>query len=280
MGVWWIVFSNPATEGTAVSEHDSPTQSVSEKPSGLTHIQVDLRILYSDDLSPTAKLAYGRLALYAGKNGRCTPSHDTMASQVRVSTSRIRAVLKELRDCGLIDWKQTGSACSYTVFGPECLKTSSQSVCLQAVGVSVKCQQKEVENRGSGKDVRDIDGPFSEKRKSPASSPPKSKPIQYPKVSKMLAMYRAGGNPPKKQDYPSDAMTAEIVHAAKFREEQWILDELVHLHNVRDLRWGSQNGPKSFKWFITVIEERAGIATTREDARIDRWDHDGTRKAS
>ena len=95
-----------------------------------------------------------------------------------------------------------------------------------------------------------------------------------------MACYRAGRTTPNKIDYPSDRMVAEIVHSAKCMDEQWILDELAYLHDNRGLRWGTQHGPRSFKWFITALSDRADLATAREDAQNDRWDHDGTRKTT
>lgn len=255
-------------------EHDSPTQSVTDKPAGLTHIQVDLRILYSDDLSPTAKLTYGRLVLYAGKNGRCNPSHDTLAGQIRVSASRIRAVLRELRTVGLIDWKQTGSSCSYTVFGGECLKTSTPSDCKQTVGVSVKCQQKEVLNRGSGKDV-DIDCPPLKRLAVDAKIHPKHP--DFPDVSVMLAQYQADNVRPKPEHFPPVQIVAQVVAAAGD-------DETAAIRWIQRLyregwRWGIGNGPRSFQWFVTTVAEREEKETDKMMRRApeNTWDHNGER---
>lgn len=57
-------------------------------------------------LTASAKLIYGRLAQFAGKNGECYPSQETLAAEVGLSTARIKQVLPELVKCGLIRIEQ------------------------------------------------------------------------------------------------------------------------------------------------------------------------------
>lgn len=54
-------------------------------------------------LSPLAKITWGRLARYAGENGECYPSLETLASEVAVKKRRICQVVQELMKKGFID---------------------------------------------------------------------------------------------------------------------------------------------------------------------------------
>jgi len=74
-----------------------------------------LEITRDPNLSHAAKLLYGRLCLFAGKNGMCNPSHETLAREVCLSVRRVLVVLAELRAYGLVTWKRTRSSCVYTV---------------------------------------------------------------------------------------------------------------------------------------------------------------------
>lgn len=48
------------------------------------------------DLTPGAKIAYGRLVRYAGKDGVCHPRQETLAREIGVSARQVRSYLQEL----------------------------------------------------------------------------------------------------------------------------------------------------------------------------------------
>jgi Helix-turn-helix domain len=79
-------------------------------------IQIPYHVLRDTRISHAAKLVYGRLKLYQGRNGQCNPKHETLAREVCLSSRQLRTVLSELRKAGWIDWHRTRSSCSYTVF--------------------------------------------------------------------------------------------------------------------------------------------------------------------
>jgi hypothetical protein len=54
------------------------------------------------ELSPGAKLCYGRLLRYAGKDGRCFPSTKKLAAELGTTRDQARRYLHELRDFRLI----------------------------------------------------------------------------------------------------------------------------------------------------------------------------------
>src|SRR4051812_5326338 len=53
-------------------------------------------------LSPGAKLAYGRLARYAGQNGECYPAVPTLAHEIGVKDRQARSYVAELESKGFI----------------------------------------------------------------------------------------------------------------------------------------------------------------------------------
>lgn len=65
--------------------------------------------------SHAAKLTYGRLRLYAGTNGKCSPTHEILAKEIGICTRQLRTVLAELRDAGWIGWQRTRDASVYSV---------------------------------------------------------------------------------------------------------------------------------------------------------------------
>ena len=54
-------------------------------------------------ISANAKLLYGRLAQFAGKNGECFPSQALLAQEIAVTERAIRKLLKELKDDRFIE---------------------------------------------------------------------------------------------------------------------------------------------------------------------------------
>lgn len=79
-------------------------------------IAIPYAVFTDRDLSHAAKLTYGRLKLYAGKDGRCYPKHETLASEVCLRGRQLRTVLSELRAAGWVDWQRSRTSCIYTVF--------------------------------------------------------------------------------------------------------------------------------------------------------------------
>lgn len=53
-------------------------------------------------VSPGAKLAYARLAQFAGEDGECFPSQETLASELGVSVVQVKRYVKELVTANLL----------------------------------------------------------------------------------------------------------------------------------------------------------------------------------
>jgi len=59
-------------------------------------------ILKAECIGPAAKLCYGRLLQYAGQDGLCYPSRETLATELSMSTSTVARALKSLEEQGFI----------------------------------------------------------------------------------------------------------------------------------------------------------------------------------
>lgn len=60
------------------------------------------------EISQGAKLAYARLAQYAGERGKCFPKQRTLATELGVSERTVRDYLRELVEFALIESEQRG----------------------------------------------------------------------------------------------------------------------------------------------------------------------------
>jgi hypothetical protein len=81
-------------------------------------VQIPLEVLHDPAVSHAAKITYGRLLLYAGRDGKCNPAHETLAAEVCLGDRQIRSVLSELRGRGWITWKRTRASSDYVITGP------------------------------------------------------------------------------------------------------------------------------------------------------------------
>jgi len=60
------------------------------------------------EVSPGAKLLYGRLCQHAGKDGTCYPGQDTLAAELGVGERQVRHYLTELVGHSLLAVKRLG----------------------------------------------------------------------------------------------------------------------------------------------------------------------------
>src|SRR5450755_95050 len=95
-----------------------PGEQKHERDGSGLFVQIPFEVLHDLAVSHAAKLTYGRLLFYAGRDGRCNPAQETLAAEVCLSDRQIRNVLKELHARGWITWKRTRTSCSYDITGP------------------------------------------------------------------------------------------------------------------------------------------------------------------
>lgn len=240
-------------------------------------MQTPLAINRNKQISRSAKSLYARLVLFSGKDGRCNPSHETLASELGIRPRQIRNLLKELSECELVKWRRTRSSASYEIFPPENFKIPDRQLIAAldrqriAGEIGNALPIKRGLKTGSLKDVRDIDCPPTKRtpRVSPAdvNNLPPSIPKAFPALSLTVARYMAD-NPrkPQPQDYPNPSKVVEIMDASGGESEQAVVDCLAHLYNNRGLRPGTANGPRSFAWFPVVVQEYFSKRADREMA--------------
>jgi hypothetical protein len=78
-------------------------------------IAVQYAVFTDPVLSHAAKLLFSRLEFYAGKDGKAYPKHNTLGSEMGLSTRQVRTVLTELKDQNRIDWKRTRTSCIFEI---------------------------------------------------------------------------------------------------------------------------------------------------------------------
>jgi hypothetical protein len=77
----------------------------------------------------------------------------------------------------------------------------------------------------------------------------------------------ANPNDPKgKKVFPTNRLVVEVMDASGGESEEEVMRCIVHLHNERGLRHGTENGPKYFAWFPTVVQDYFDRKRAREDA--------------
>jgi hypothetical protein len=99
-----------------------------------TGIFVPEPVLRLDSITPGAKLCYGRLNRYAGKDGECWPSEATLGAELGMSERQARRYIHELETERLIEGERRprGKSKRYFFLWHECMNPSTppaQMVC-------------------------------------------------------------------------------------------------------------------------------------------------------
>ena len=93
-------------------------------------------------------------------------------------------------------------------------------------------------------------------------APPICRP--YPNVRECLARYMQVSCDEK--EYPSDRIVVDILDAAGTHDEQDVIAALSYLYQERGLKPFTKNGPRSFAWFKTVLQDHFAKKRDRESA--------------
>lgn len=222
-------------------------------------------------LSPGAKLCYGRLARFAGKDGKCYPSMETLGRELGVTGRQARSYLSELESEKLVQrvgeqgkvnhfqflWHSLFNEPRKNTAGVEVLRKNTAGV-LRKDASAKESQGKRVPD--SDLDV-DIDMANRKNRASPLviSPPRKPKPRTkckaYPDLRNMLGSYMSGGG--NATVWPTDRQVVEVMKAAGGADEKAVMSHLRHLFMERGLRPGTDQGPEHWTWFVAVIKDAA-----------------------
>jgi DNA-binding transcriptional regulator YhcF (GntR family) len=222
----------------------------------------------SDRISAGAKLAWGRLARYAGENGQCYPSVKTLASEIGVGERQTQKYLVELEKAKLIrrrscfaDRAQTSNTFEFLwheMFQEGVNDSSGEGVNYSSPrGVndhSPKESHIEENHTEESQEYR-LRLSAHELQKSQfatGSSSPRCK--QYPQLREALADYMQNG-PNEERIYPSDRHVVEIMDTAMGANEVEVVECLRYLREERGLLPGTRNGPRHFSWFPTVVSD-------------------------
>lgn len=65
-------------------------------------------LLEREELSPGAKLLYGKLCQFAGRDGHCFPRQETLAGALGIAERQVRNLVGELKNAKLIETEQPG----------------------------------------------------------------------------------------------------------------------------------------------------------------------------
>jgi len=221
--------------------------------------------VYQDScLSIGAKLIYGRLCRYAGEDGDAYPSVPTLGSELLISPKQARRYVRELENQGFIRVDRVaGRSSHYTFlwrdeFDPT--PPTSGSTTPPRNGSTTpptSGSQRESVERESVKRNRDFDCANRKNGDSRECMPP-STPKPNPKLREALTRYMRAE--------PTDRQVLDVLEAAAGATEAEVVDCLVFLYDQRKLRPGTDNGPRSFAWFPTVVQDYFDKRQQRTDA--------------
>ena len=231
-----------------------------------------------DWISAGAKLAWGRLARYAGEDGRCYPTVKNLAAEIGLCERQGQKYLAELERARLIrrvyrfnDKGQTSNEFEFlwhAVFTQGVNDRSGEGVNDDSPRGVHDCSPKgsQIEESHLEETTTDLDSlPRNRKnRDSPSGIGSPSVCKQYPLVRERLAQYMQ--SPGEKKKYPSDRTVVDIMDAAGTHDEQEVIEALNYLHDARGLKAFTEHGPRSFAWFKTVLQDHFTKKRDRESA--------------
>jgi hypothetical protein len=139
-------------------------------------------------ISPSAKLAYGRLARYAGQDGRCFPAVATLAAEIGIKKRRAQACLAELEGAGFLAREfQSGRVSHYAFLWHSVFSGKSPVQDTARGGVQktargpmrIAAHEENHHQESQKKEIR----PSTEGRSKPALPAPREKATRIQKIS-------------------------------------------------------------------------------------------------
>lgn len=217
-----------------------------------------------------AKLAWGRLARYAGHKGLCYPSKKMLAKELGVGPRQAQKYITELERHQLLRRKSRFSGHGQTSNAYEFLWHE-----LFVDGENDYSWGGENDRSGEGENDRSPKESQSEESHSEESqnidldSPPPNRKNrdsqvdcsagtpackEYPRLREALADYMITADDPERV-YPPDRLVVDVMDAATGATEKEVIRCLHHLREERGFRAGTKHGPRSFAWFKTVVAD-------------------------
>ena len=231
-----------------------------------TGIFIPEALVRSSLVSPGAKMAYGRLARYAGQDGKCFPSVGSLAGEIGVSDRQAQKYLAELERARLIRRRTRFSGRAQTsnyieflwhpMFQDGANDHSGEGVNDHSPGGVNDSSPKESQFEESHLEEKsDIDCPATNRKERdsrPDASSLMSTCKQYPRLREALALYLMTG-PEDEKVYPRPRHVVDVMDAAEGATEDEVLQCLSYLREERGLKPETRSGPRHFSWFPTVV---------------------------
>jgi hypothetical protein len=235
-------------------------------------------LVRAKSVSAGAKITYGRLARYAGRDGNCNPSVPTLAGEIGMSVRQTQNYLAELERKELIrriprisESGQTTNAYVFLwhpLFEEGVTKTASEGVndpAPEGVKNPAPKESQIEESQFEEKNI-DLDYPPTNRKKRDSRAEPGAdcsscKP--YPRLREALADYMTIAEDPERV-YPKDRLVVDVMDSAGGATEDEVLRCLRYLKDDRGLRPGTKNGPRGFRWFKTVVADHFHQKRNRE----------------
>lgn len=225
-------------------------------------------------ISAGAKLAWGRLARYAGVDGQCYPTVKTLGAEIGVGDRQAQKYLAELEQAMLLRRvsrfarrAQTSNAFEFLwheLFVRGVNDRSGEGVNDHSPGGVNDSSPEESHLEESHVEEQHrlrLSGHESQKpRFAPGGQAARCK--RYPNLQEALADYMQEG-PSDERIYPTERVVVDIMDAAQRASESDVIECLRYLREERGLRPGTRNGPRHFAWFRTVVGDYFAQKTER-----------------
>ena len=235
-----------------------------------TGIFIPEALVQSRLVSPGAKMAYGRLARYAGQDGRCFPAVESLGQEIGVGKRQAQKYLAELEKRNLIrrrsrfsERAQTSNSIDFLwhpLFQDRVNDHSREGMNDHSPGGVNDSSPEESQDQESPlqeSHERDLDYPPTnrKKRDSRLDAGLRTETCKpYPRLSNALALYMMIGPDDERVD-PKPRHVVDVMDAAGGATEEEVLGCLFYLRDERGLEPGTRNGPRHFSWFPTVVGE-------------------------
>jgi hypothetical protein len=221
-------------------------------------------------LSGGAKLAWGRLARYAGIDGRCHPTMKTLGEQIGVGERQAQKDVSELERKKLIrrvsrfsGRRQTSNAFEFLwheLFEEGVNDRSGEGVNDRS-GAGANCHspkesQSEESHIEESQNI-DLDSPSTNRKKRDSrldlgDAAPTCK--KYPRLREALTDYMTTPDDSERVS-PPDRLVVDVMDSSDGATEAEVIRCLQYLREERQLKPGSRYGPRHFSWFKTVVPE-------------------------
>jgi len=231
-----------------------------------TGIFIPEALVRSNLVSPGAKMAYGRLARYAGQDGQCFPAVNTLAQEIGIGERQAQEYLSELEKTKLIRRRTRFSGRAqasnsieflwHPLFQDGVNDSSEEGVNDHSPGGVNDSSPKDsqIEERHL-EETSDLDYPATNRKKRDSRlDAPSLMPTckQYPQLRDALARYMMSA-PDDEKVYPKPRHVVDVMDAAAGATENEVLHCLSYLRDERGLKPGTRSGPRHFSWFPTVV---------------------------